>query len=50
MYTGTLIEDLMAAVERVEKNAYLQVAELERWYTGAPYEMKTVEANLVGVA
>ena len=52
MYTGRLIEQLMAAVERVEKaQTERETAELERLYLA---ESKTkdirYEQNLVGVA
>ena len=50
MYTGTLIEELMAAVERAEQRTHVEAADLERWYPSVPYEMKPVETNLVGVA
>ncbi len=50
MYTGTLIEDLMAAVERAEMKAREEAAELERWYAGAACEMAAAETNLAGVA
>jgi len=51
MYTGTLIKELMAVVERVE--ARVRDAnpenELERWYT-AQHQTVRLEAELVGVA
>ncbi len=51
MYSGRLIEQLMAAVERVEKTQIArETAELERLYLA---ESKTIEVsyeqNLVGV-
>jgi hypothetical protein len=52
MYTGTLIEDLIAAVERAEQHARTgrEEAEPERWYAGAQYEAVKVEQTLLGVA
>jgi hypothetical protein len=50
MHTGTLIDDLIAAVERAEKDGRAQAAQEERWYSVAPYEVTQIEANLVGVA
>jgi hypothetical protein len=50
MYTGTLIEDLMAAVERSERRACAEAEDLERWYASAPCAMAAVETNLAGVA
>jgi hypothetical protein len=52
MYTGTLIEELMATVERAEQHAHEQaeLAQLECWYAVAPYELSQVEPNLLGVA
>jgi len=50
MYTGTLIEELMATVERAEQQARVETADLERWYASAPYEMAAIETNLIGVA
>jgi len=49
MYTGTLIEDLIATVERVDQRARQQTdpAELERWYAATSRE---VEPALLGVA
>jgi hypothetical protein len=52
MYTGTLIEDLFAAVERAENmaanRAALETAELERLYLAASYERDG--QKLLGVA
>jgi hypothetical protein len=51
MYTGTLIDDLMAAVERAE--ARLQLASREdQAYVPAPalYQMGQTEHNLLGAA
>lgn len=52
MYTGTLIEQLMAAVERVESQTRVEreTAELERLFLASPYEVKTYEQSLLGVA
>jgi hypothetical protein len=52
MYSGRMIEQLMAAVERVEKAQVVrETAELERLYLA---DSKTIEIryepNLVGVA
>ncbi len=52
MYTGTLIQQLMAAVERVEKAQIArETAELERLYLaeGGDAAMQ-YQQNLVGVA
>jgi len=53
MYSGTLIEELMAAVERVEMRARAEheTAELERWYS-VPAALAVVnsEPDLLGVA
>ena len=51
MYTGTLIKDLMAIVERTEariRDANPE-SELERWYA-SQHQGARVEADLVGVA
>jgi hypothetical protein len=51
MYTGTLIKDLMATVERVEtriRNANPE-NELERWYA-SQHQTSRFEPELVGVA
>ncbi len=52
MYTGTLIDDLMATVARAERHAQPEAdsAELDRWYAVAPHELAQAEPNLVGVA
>ena len=51
MYTGTLIDDLMAAVERAEKRAEL-VSRDDQTHALAPalYEMGQTEQNLFGAA
>jgi hypothetical protein len=52
MYTGTLIEELIAAVERVETTtrAQRETAELERLYLAEPGEILKSEQRLLGVA
>jgi hypothetical protein len=52
MYTGTLIDDLIATVERAEQHAYQEAdsAELDGWYAVAPHELGRAEPNLIGVA
>jgi len=52
MYTGTLIDDLIATVERAEQHAYQETdsVELDGWYTVAPHELGQAEPNLIGVA
>lgn len=51
MYTGTLIEELIATVERVERaHARAEAAELELWLSVAPYQQQQVEPELLGVA
>jgi hypothetical protein len=52
MYTGNLIEELMATVERAEEHARGQNSEndLERWYAAAHSSNQPVQANLLGVA
>jgi hypothetical protein len=52
MYTGQLIEQLMAAVERVERaQVARETAELERLYLAESSEAAIqYEPNLVGVA
>ncbi len=51
MYTGTMIEQLFAAVERAENlasnRAAIEAAELERLYRATSYEE---EQKLLGVA
>jgi hypothetical protein len=53
MHNGTLIEQLMATVERTEKRV-MQVSSLEEklayFYTVAQSELAQFEANLAGVA
>jgi hypothetical protein len=56
MYTGNLIDELFATVERVEVRAETHAkeagerAELERWYTKAHQVQPRMEQNLLGVA
>jgi hypothetical protein len=50
MYTGSLIDDLMAAVERVEDRApmYVDSTLVEQWQSLPAYELPS--ADLLGVA
>lgn len=50
MYTGSLINDLMAVVERVEKHAYKysDATLVEQWQALPAYELPA--ADLLGVA
>jgi hypothetical protein len=52
MYQGTLIDDLMATVERAERHAHQQTgsAELEHWYALAGRQLAPADQNLLGVA
>lgn len=51
MYKGTLIDDLMATVERAEQHVQQEDSmELDRWYAVAPGELGQAEPNLIGVA
>jgi len=52
MYTGTLIEQLIAAVERVESTTRdeRETAILERLYLAEPCEFVKLEQSLLGVA
>jgi Uri superfamily endonuclease len=52
MYTGTLIDELMTTVERVERHAQsgADVAQVEHWHVLAPYQLVPAEQNLLGVA
>jgi hypothetical protein len=52
MYTGTLIEDLIATVQRVEVQllADRETAELERLYLASGPEISRRDHNLLGVA
>jgi|HubBroStandDraft_6_1064221.scaffolds.fasta_scaffold20242_4 hypothetical protein len=50
MYTGTLIDDLMAVVERAEKHTHkhLDATLVEQWQALPAYELTA--ADLLGVA
>jgi hypothetical protein len=52
MFTGKLIDELMATVERAEQQADPQgdSAEMLNWCTVAPYELAAMDANSIGVA
>ena len=52
MFTGKLIDELMATVERAGQQADPQgdLAELQSWCNVAPYELAAMDANLIGVA
>ena len=51
MYKGTLIDDLMATVERAEQHVQQEDSvELDSWYSVAPGELGQAEPNLIGVA
>jgi len=52
MHTGTLIDRLMAAVERVEARHRQEAesAKFERWYASVSREISQLENDLVGVA
>jgi hypothetical protein len=54
MYTGTLIDDLMAAVERVEEHAQGAAdagdEKLAYCHVPLPYELGPRDSNLLGVA
>jgi len=53
MYTGTLIDDLMNAVERAEKRVLAersQEEKLEYWYAVSRHELARFESSLAGVA
>jgi hypothetical protein len=53
MYTGTLINDLMEAVERSEQRslrACSQDEELAHSYAVSQFELTEFESNLAGVA
>ena len=50
MFTGTLIEDLIATVERAEAKATsLEVPEIEPWFAAAQ-ENPDYDSKLLGVA
>jgi hypothetical protein len=51
MYTGNLIEDLIATVERAEEHAREhEGTELERWYAAAHSSNPPIQPDLLGVA
>jgi hypothetical protein len=52
MYTGTLINELFATVERAESRVREagEPAELERWYVTVHPAQPRMEQNLLGVA
>jgi len=52
MFTGKLIDELMATVERAEQQADPQggSAEMHSWCSVAPYELTAMDVNLIGVA
>ena len=51
MFTGKLIDELMATVERAEQQADPQGSlEIPDWRAVAPYELAAMDANLIGVA
>lgn len=53
MLTGTLIEDLIAAVERVQQRTLAEeteaIAEMERWFTSSQ-DSASCDHKLLGVA
>jgi hypothetical protein len=53
MYTGTLIDDLIATVERAEEHTATREEhdeQLAYWREATTYEMKLTGQNLLGVA
>jgi hypothetical protein len=52
MFTGRLIDELMATVERAAQHADPQTdsADMQSWCTVAHYELPALDANLIGVA
>jgi hypothetical protein len=52
MYTGNLIEELFATVERAEERIREPntETELERWFATAHVSNSRVQSNLLGVA
>ena len=53
MYTGKLIDDLIATVERTETSFHLdpeQESKLAYWYTVAQNEIANLNLELAGVA
>lgn len=49
MYTGTLIEDLIAAVEQAELQSQTEKPQPELWIAAGQFEVG-VESQLLGVA
>jgi hypothetical protein len=52
MYTGTLIDELISAVEHAEANADERSREqkLAHWYAVAQFELAQFESQFAGVA
>jgi hypothetical protein len=53
MYTGTLIDDLMATVDRAEDNLETRESHdsnFAYWHEATTYELKVTGQNLLGVA
>lgn len=52
MYTGTVINELFATVERAEAKSQKSsdIAELENWYAASHHEAAYTEPDLLGVA
>jgi hypothetical protein len=52
MFTGRLIDELMATVERAVQHVDPQMdsADMQSWCSVAPYELAAMDANLIGVA
>jgi hypothetical protein len=54
MYTGTLMDELMASVERAEERTMqaqsAETIEFEAWLAVAGRETTQIETNLLGVA
>jgi len=49
MFTGTLIDELIAIVERAESKSQPDVVELEAWYVSV-HENTNYESKFLGVA
>ena len=52
MYTGNLIDQLMATVERAEARAEQksELSQLEHWYAVSAQELAQLDPDLLGVA
>ena len=53
MYTGTLIEELMGAVERTERRILAERSDAEKlayWYSVSQSELAQFESKFLGVA